>query len=226
MKTIALVPAAGLGKRLGLKTKKPFIPLGGRPLVTYAIKALEDSTTIDGIIVAVERSCITRFKKIAKRYGFKKILKVVPGGKTRFESVKSCLKFIESAFDIVLIHDGARPFLKKDMISDCVAVAARYGGCIKAVPENDTLKLAEGKGLKIRRTLSRRCVWRAQTPQAFKAKIIKRAYGLGAAASATDDASLVEKSGVKVRISPGSYGNIKITTRDDLYLAEALLRKG
>jgi 2-C-methyl-D-erythritol 4-phosphate cytidylyltransferase len=225
MKTIAIVPAAGSGRRLGLKTKKPFVLLGGKPLVTYALKTLDSCKDIDGIIVAAERSCVGRFKRLVKKIGFKKIVAVVPGGATRSRSVKRCLDRIPPSYDTVLIHDGARPFVDDKIVRGSIGLARRYGACVVAVPENDTVKFSDGRGLLVSKTLERRRVFRAQTPQVFRRWIIEKAYASGALSAATDDASLAEEIGAKVRILCGSNRNIKVTTKEDLKFAGLLIKK-
>lgn len=222
LRTVAIVPAAGPGRRLGLKVKKPFVLLRGRPLVTYALSALESSPSIDAIIVAVNGPSLKRFRHLIKKYRFAKIIDVVAGGKTRFESVRNCLRMVDPSFDIVLIHDGARPFLDEALIKGSIRLAAKFGGCVAAVPENDTVKLA-GEGLFIKKTLDRNKLFRAQTPQTFRYDLIKKAYALKGAAAVTDDASLAERLGERIKILEGSYKNIKITTHVDLKIAEVLL---
>lgn len=222
MKTIAIVPAAGSGRRLGSRTKKPFVLLAGKPLVTYAIRALESSEEIDGIVIAAERSCLGRFKALVRRYDFKKIVDIVAGGRTRFGSVKNCLERIGPSFGIVLIHDGARPLVDRNIIRSSIMLAKKFGACVTAVPESDTVKMVD-EGLFIKGTLDRRRIYRAQTPQAFRYELIKKAYSMPFPGEATDDASLVERMGAKVKILEGSYRNIKVTTKEDLKLAEVLL---
>lgn len=222
VRTVAIVPAAGSGKRLGLKTKKPFLLLGGKPLIFYALSALESSRLIDGIIVAVEKSSPERFKNLIRRYGFKKIIDVVIGGRTRHESVRNCLEKIGHSFDIVLIHDGARPFIDKGLIEGSINLARIFGGCIAAVPESDTVKRVD-KNLFVKKTLDRFQLWRAQTPQAFRYHLIKRAYTAKGKDTVTDDAALVENLGKRIKILKGSYRNIKVTTKVDLKFAEVLL---
>jgi 2-C-methyl-D-erythritol 4-phosphate cytidylyltransferase len=224
MRTVAIVPAAGAGRRLGLKTKKPFVLLNGKPLVAHAIAALESSGLIDGIVVAVERAKIGRFRRLAVKYGFRKITGIVAGGRTRTESVRNCLKQIGGSFDMVLIHDGARPFPGKRLIERSIRAAAKFGGCVVAIPESDTVKLADDRMFS-RATLDRSRLWRAQTPQAFRRSLIETAYKKAPAGAATDDAALVERLKYnKVRIIEGSHRNIKITTREDLELAAAIAR--
>jgi len=221
-RVVAIVPAAGYGKRLGLKAKKPFVNLGGRPLIMYSLKKLDASPAVKGIIVAVERRKIKALSSLAARFGIKKLIAVIAGGKTRAESVRNCIRKVDDSFDIVLIHDAARPFVDAKTIECSVKAADKYGGCIVAVRQNDTVKLADGNGF-IKRTLDRDRIFRAQTPQVFRRRIIKAAYARFRR-GATDDARLVEASGsARIKILEGPARNIKITTIEDLKLAEVLL---
>jgi 2-C-methyl-D-erythritol 4-phosphate cytidylyltransferase len=162
-------------------------------------------------------------KNIIKRYRIDKVSSVVAGGKTRAGSVKNCFKAIKMPCDIVLIHDGARPFLSERLIRSSIISASRYGACITAVPQTDTVKLA-GKDLFVKRTLDRSGLWRAQTPQAFKYGILRKAVlASDRSGSITDDASMVERAGKKARIIEGDARNIKVTTKEDLKMAEVLL---
>jgi len=224
VKTAAIVPSAGYGKRLGLKVKKPFALLGGRPLVSHALAALDESKAIDAIIIAAEKSCVDKFRRLIKRFGFKKIIGIVIGGRTRFESVRNCLAKVGASYDIVLVHDGARPFVEKDMIEDSIRLAEKFGACVVGVPESDTVKVV-GRGLFIKKTLDRDALFRAATPQAFRRGLLIRAYAAKKPKCATDDAMLVEQMGERVKMLKCSYRNIKITTREDLKMAEALLRE-
>ena len=223
MKVTAIIPAGGSGSRLGLKTKKPFVMLSGKPILYYAIRAIEATDAVNEIIVAAEKSQMSRVKALIKRFGFHKVKKVVAGGSTRTASVKNCLDAIIGKPDIVLIHDAARPLVSVDMIAKAIKFALKYGACVAAVPESDTVKLAGQDGF-VEKTIDRRNVFRAQTPQAFKTALIIGAYrSLGVERGATDDSSILEDLGVRVKILSGSYRNIKITTREDLKIAEALL---
>jgi len=219
---VAIVAAAGSGQRLGLKVRKPFVKLAGIPLIVHTLKALSGSRVIDAIIVAAQPGLIGRFEALVKKYRLTKVAAVVAGGATRAESVRNCLAHVDGSFDIVLIHDGGRPFIDAGTIERSVAMARKYGGAIVAVPENDTVKLA-GDELFVKKTLDRSRIFRAQTPQAFKRELIKKAYAAGITAGVTDDAGLVERVGGKVKIVTGSYRNIKITTKEDLKLAEVLI---
>lgn len=223
MKASAIVPAGGSGSRLGLKTKKPFVALGGKPILYYAIRALEREGSIDEIIVAAEKSQVGRAKNLVRRFGFRKVKSVVAGGSTRTASVKNCLDAVTGDPDVIVIHDAARPLVSGRMIRESIRLASKYGACVAAVPESDTVKLGDPAGF-IRKTVDRRNLFRAQTPQAFRTSLLRRAYkSYGAGRKVTDDASLLEGAGVRVRILPGSYRNVKITTKEDLKMAEALL---
>jgi len=222
-KVAAIVPAAGSGRRLGAPDKKPFVLLAGKPLITYALKALDSSEYIDEIYVAADPDSVGRLKSVIDKYGIRKVLKVVAGGKTRAGSVKNCFDLVDPTCDVVLIHDGARPFPGECDIINSVLLAVKFGGCITAIPMTDTVKLA-GKGLFVKRTIDRSSLWRAQTPQAFRYDVLKKALGASEDISrVTDDASILERLGKKVKILRGSPGNIKVTTREDLKMAEALL---
>jgi len=224
LKVVAIVPAAGSGRRLRMREKKPFVRLGGKPLISYALRSLNSSGYIDEIIIATDASSIERLKAIVKRYRISKAVTVTAGGSTRSESVRNCFKLIKEPCDIVLIHDGARPFVSKELIKNSVSSAKKYGACIAAIRQSDTVKLAGGD-MFIKKTLDRSGLWRAQTPQAFRYNVLKKALSRRARFEVdTDDASIVERAGRKVKLIEGSARNIKITTVEDLKLAEVLSR--
>ncbi|MCX5666600.1 MAG: 2-C-methyl-D-erythritol 4-phosphate cytidylyltransferase [Candidatus Omnitrophica bacterium] len=222
-KVAAIVPAAGSGHRLGAKEKKPFVLLAGKPLITYALLALDSSKYIDRIYVAADPDSIRRLEGIIVKYGIRKVVKVVAGGRTRAASVKNCFDLVDPLCDIVLIHDGARPFPGDSDIMNSVLLAGKFGGCVTAIPMTDTVKLS-GKGLFVKKTIDRSSLWRAQTPQAFRYGILKKALNvIDDIASITDDASVLERLGKKVKILKGSPRNIKVTTKEDLKIAEVLI---
>ena len=221
-RVVSIVAAAGSGKRLGSSVKKPFVLLGGRPLVIYALKVLNDSPAIDAILIASDKRCVERFRRLVKKFKLNKVIDIVVGGDTRLESVKNCLARVDESFDIVLVHDSARPFVEKSIIERAIKLAQKFGACVVAVPENDTVKVVDS-GLFIDKTLDRDRIYRAATPQAFRRELIKKAYELKDRFKITDDSGLAERLGAKVKILEGSYRNIKITTKVDLKIAEALL---
>jgi 2-C-methyl-D-erythritol 4-phosphate cytidylyltransferase len=222
-KVVAIVPAAGLGLRFGPRSRKTVATLAGKPLVAHALSVLDSSGYIDAIIVAAHKDIERRVKLIVEKYRIGKVERVVRGGATRSASVRNCFNAIAGGCDIVLVHDAARPFLTRELIASAVKGAARYGACIAALPVTDTVKRASKSGF-IRDTLPRRGLWRAQTPQAFSYKLLKKAFARTRSFdSVTDEAFVVERLGRPVKLIEGSARNMKITTREDLKLAEALL---
>jgi 2-C-methyl-D-erythritol 4-phosphate cytidylyltransferase len=229
MRVTCIVAAAGKGKRLDPKTPKLFMPLGGKPVLARTLQALEGCRSIDRVVAVVPPDRVGAVRRLGKKYSFKKISDVVPGGRRRFDSVKKGLAKAKDA-DIILVHDGARPFIEGNFVRKVLLAASKYGAAVLATPLKQTLKLA-GEGLFVAGTPARRFLWEAQTPQAFKRGVIERAYGLAesgerrAYGDVTDDSMLVERLGHKVKIVRGSDRNIKITTREDLALARILVKR-
>lgn len=226
-KSVALIPAAGMGKRMGASVNKQYLQLGGLPIVARTISVFEQSPLIDAIylVIPVEEIPYCR-KHVVEACGFRKIAAIVPGGKERQNSVMNGLKAMReyvSDDDIVLIHDGVRPLITEDMLQKSLSTARLHDGALVAVPVKDTIKtVLEGV---VTGTPSRESLWQAQTPQSFRFGKIFSAH-LAAESdgfSGTDDASLIERTGGEVHIIRGDYRNIKITTPEDLVLAEAFL---
>ncbi len=223
MKVVCVVPSAGRGKRLGSNQHKPFVKLGKKPILAHTLKVLNDSRYIDTVIVAVSRGRLKACGRLIRKYGFKKVRAVIAGGKSRFDSVRNGIREAPEA-DFILIHDGARPLVNGDLVRRVLLAAKKSGAAISATPLKQTLKRA-GKNLFVSKTPERKLLWEAQTPQVFEKKMITDAYRVPASRGATDDASLVEKLGHKVKIVKGSSRNIKITTPEDLALAEILMKR-
>jgi len=223
MRVVCIVAAGGSGRRLKAKQAKPFVMLGGKPLLSHTLKALEACAFIDEIVVVVSPDKLKACRALVKKYRFKKIHAIRPGGRRRFDSVKSGLRGARAA-DFILIHDGARPFADRDLIKRVFLAAKKNGASISATAVKQTLKRV-GKSFFVSGTPERKLLWEAQTPQAFKKELIIRAYRKAGRRGATDDAALVEKLGHKVKIVKGSSRNIKITTPEDLALAELLLKR-
>ncbi len=226
-KVTALIPAAGMGKRMGKAVAKQFMPLGEMPMLAHTLLMFQRASEIDEIIPILSKEdmeiCL---KEIIERYHVTKVKTLVVGGKERQDSVQNGLQKLEKDASIVLIHDGVRPFVTNEMIKEIVDYA-RKGECVTAgVPLKDTVKEVNEKGLVVR-TLERSRLWAIQTPQAFPVKILRRAYKDSYKRNiyGTDDATLVERAGGKVRVIMGSYDNIKITTPEDLLLAEEILKR-
>ena len=224
MKVVAVVAAAGKGKRMGL-VDKPFLLLEKRPLLTYALLTLENSSFVGEVVLVVEKNKISRAKELIKKYHISKVKEIVAGGKTRQDSIVLGLRKINSFSDFVLIHDGARPFLTGELIKRVILGAKRYKAVVPGLPLFDTIKKVE-KFSFITSTIDRKSLWAVQTPQVFKAEIIQKAYFQAEKNHfwGTDSASLVEKIGIPVKIIKGDLYNIKITTQDDFLLAEAILK--
>ena len=226
-KCIALIPAAGLGKRMGASINKQYLQLNDMPIVARTIAVFEQSPLIDEIYLVIPAEEIPYCRKnVIEAYGFRKITAIVPGGKERQNSVMNGLNAMRenvSDEDIVLIHDGVRPLVTEHVLRESIKTARLHDGAVVAVPVKDTIKTVHG-GI-VSDTPPRESLWQAQTPQSFRFGTILHA-SLSAEANgftATDDASLVERTGGKVHVIEGDYRNIKITTPEDLLLAEAFL---
>jgi 2-C-methyl-D-erythritol 4-phosphate cytidylyltransferase len=230
MRVTAIVPAAGQGIRMSGRTKeglrKPFFVVMDRPILVHTLSALSASSRIDDIIIVVHKDDVDKCKRLVKKYGLKKVVKVVPGGNTRFESVKNGLSHLPKGTEVVVIHDGVRPFVDDKMISDSIDACARFGAAVCGVPVVSTIKSVAGD-LTVMSTPDRSKLFLVQTPQVFLRETIEKAYELPLKdmACITDDSMLVERMGHKVKVVDGSYRNIKVTTPEDIILAKALLRE-
>jgi len=230
MRVTAIVPAAGAGSRIAEKKgiRKPFLILNSKPILIHTLVALERSSAIDDIIAAVHKDDVARCESALRRYGLKKIVRVIAGGKTRFESVRNALFSVESDSGIIIVHDGVRPIIDRAIITRCVKACGRFGAAVCGVPAKSTHKIV-WSNLTVAATLDRRRLYDIQTPQVFKRDIILKAYkryaGRKRSDGITDDSMLVERLGYKVKVVPGSYENIKITTPQDLILTKILLKE-
>jgi 2-C-methyl-D-erythritol 4-phosphate cytidylyltransferase len=223
-----LVPAAGIGSRVGGDTKKQYLELGGLPVLVQTLLRLADHPQITAIHLIVPAADIAFCRtELIEHYRLEKIGCVIAGGAERQDSVRNGLESCGAASqDIILIHDGVRPFFPKDQVGPLVQLAVVDGAAVLAVPAQDTIKeVFDGR---VRSTLDRRLLWQVQTPQAFRCERIReahrRAYASGYAG--TDDASLIEWCGWPVAVLVGHPHNLKITTPADLALARALLATG
>lgn len=223
-KVAAIVVAAGKSERLKTKVRKPFVVLEKEPILAWTLRNIESSDIVDQVILVVHPEDIVRASALIKKAGLKKVNNMVPGGARRIDSVRSGLAGLSGDIDYVIVHDGCRPFVDKKMISSVLEAAYVFGAAIAAVPVKPTIKEVE-KGDFVTATLSRELLIEVQTPQAFKRDILIRAYekAFAEGVDATDDSALVEALGVRVKVVKGSYGNIKITTPEDLKYAKALI---
>ena len=221
----AIIVAAGQGVRMGNSIPKQYLPLGGHPILAYSLMAFSVCSSVDKLYLIIPESDIDYCRhKIVQPLKLSMDIQLVPGGPQRQLSVYNGLREIEDRQGIVVIHDGARPFVKTDHIEMCIQGARETGACIIAVPVADTLKKVNRSGL-IANTIERNGVWQAQTPQAFEYDLITRAHEKARDEGfiASDDALLVERLGNKVKIVKGDRNNLKITTPEDLQTAQAML---
>ncbi|CAH0347487.1 2-C-methyl-D-erythritol 4-phosphate cytidylyltransferase [Bacillus sp. CECT 9360] len=219
-----IIPAAGQGKRMNAGKNKLFVELAGKPIIIYTLQVFESDPACNGIILSINPDEEELFQSIITQYGLKKIKKLVPGGNERQQSVYNGIKYADE-HSIVLVHDGARPFIGHALIMELATAASKYGGAIVAVPVKDTIKKAKDKA--VVETVERSSLWAVQTPQAFRVPKLIKAHEMAEKERflGTDDAILLERMGESVIIIEGNYDNIKITTPEDLYFAEAILQK-
>lgn len=221
----AVIAASGIGKRMNSKISKQFLCLKEKPILAYTIEKFDNNEYIDEIIiVAREEEKEYCFKEVVGKYGFKKVINIVAGGAERQDSVYNGLLAVNSLCQIVIIHDGVRPFVTDEDIIKSIEGAIKYSACVIGIPVKDTIKIVN-REKDIIDTPDRSKLWAVQTPQTFLYELILKAYkkALEDNITATDDSMLVERLGYKVKIIEGSYSNIKITTPEDLKLAQILL---
>lgn len=233
----AIVLAAGSGRRMKSDVAKQYLPLGGRPLIWYALHAIEESSVIDDcILVACQEDILNGYvrEEIVERFGFHKVTSIVPGGAERYDSVYNALQAIKETgtAGYVFIHDGARPFLTEEILERCLAEVEKTGACVAGMPVKDTIKIADADCY-ARQTPDRNTLWQIQTPQVFERVLITKAYEklmqekehlAAAGVKITDDAGVVELLMDRpVKLVEGSYRNIKVTTPEDIAVAEAFL---
>jgi len=226
MSVFVLIPAAGSGRRFGSATKKQYLELHGQPILAHTIRLFNRSPLVDAIfLIAPPGELEFCRSELIERYGFEKVMDLVCGGEERQISVYNGLMACGAGpDDIILIHDGVRPFFPAPLIEKVIRRTEEEGACLVAVPARDTLKEVEDG--RVVGTPDRKRFWQAQTPQAFRFEIILKAHQKAREEDfcGTDDASLVERLGIPVTILEGSFFNSKITTPEDLKIAEALGR--
>lgn len=234
----AIVLAAGSGKRMNSAIAKQYLMLKEKPVIWYALQAFEQSDVIDQVILVVGNDEIEYCRKhIVEEYGFGKVSAVIEGGAERYLSVWEALKWLQekqvfAEEEYIFIHDGARPFVNETIITDTYEAAKSYGACVAGMPVKDTIKIADEDGFAAE-TPNRKMVWAVQTPQVFERKLITTAYEelerrldelKAQGVEITDDAMVVETlTGKKVKLVKASYENMKITTPEDMKIAESFL---
>ncbi|MBU4259896.1 MAG: 2-C-methyl-D-erythritol 4-phosphate cytidylyltransferase [Proteobacteria bacterium] len=229
MMVSAIIVAAGKSIRMDDRDRKQYLLLDDRPVISHTIAVFDECNTIDEIFLVVpEEDFVFCNDNILNRQNFQKKVSLVPGGAKRQDSVYNGLLAIDDMDNsIVVIHDGVRPFIRSEHLTECITCANDYDACIFGIPAYDTLKRINGSGF-IENTIERNTIWLAQTPQAFKYNLIRRAHenAIRTGIKGTDDAMLVEQLGIKIKVIRGSRCNVKITTKEDLLLARAMVKSG
>lgn len=221
-----VIVAAGSGSRMKRDINKQFIKLDGKEIIAYTIEKFYKSEDIDDIVIVIKENEEKYFiENIINKYGFDNI-KLAYGGKERQDSVYNGIKKLNRNCEIVLIHDGARPFVNEDIIKNSIKETKENNAVVVGVPVKDTIKIVNSDG-NIVDTPNRSLLWSVQTPQSFKYEIITKAYEYAYSNDyyGTDDAMLVEHIGYNVKMIEGSYDNIKITTEEDLHFGIQILNK-
>lgn len=221
-----LIPAAGMGRRMGSDRNKLLLTLMGEPLIVWTLQAAEASQHIDWIGIMSQPADQADLKAIIAALSLSKPVQLIAGGATRQESVYNGLQALPATAERVLIHDGARCLATPDLLDRCALALLNCSGLIAAVPVKDTIKVVDETGL-IQSTPDRRQLWAAQTPQGFQVKLLKQCHDEGRRLGweVTDDAALFEKCGLPVQIVEGEETNLKVTTPVDLTIAEFILRQ-
>jgi len=229
MQVNALIVAAGEGKRIGSAVPKPFLPIGDRPMILHTLRRFEESRTVRKVVLLTSKKEISRCQELVRSDSQLRGLECIirPGGLRRQDSVSQGLTQLDADCEVVIIHDGVRPFVSSRLIDRCVEVAFKEGAVIVGVPVRDTIKVIS-TGRLVRETPPRDSLWEIQTPQVFRTEIIREAYRQAVleGTEATDDAMLVERLGKNVTLLEGQTTNIKITVPEDFLFAETLLREG
>lgn len=225
IKAVAIVPAAGIGRRFDGTVRKTFVSINGIPLLIHTLRRLQDNAAITEIIPVLKEEDIEKWSEIIDSHGLSKVKKIVPGGRERQDSVYNALKILKDE-SLILIHDGVRPLFSSRLVERLVNEINGFDGIVPALPVKDTVKVIDTEGVVIS-TEDRGRLQAVQTPQAFPLRVIKEAYKRAYADGfhATDDAALVERIGGRVKVIEGSPFNIKVTTQEDLEMVQYLIKE-
>lgn len=219
MKLFALIVAGGSGKRMGAELPKQYLEIAGRPVLMHTIERFRSFSDTIEIIAVLPENQLRFWSDLQKKYSFNIPHTVVKGGRARFFSVRNGLKFVDDP-GLVAIHDGVRPFVSIDTIRKCFETADKLGNAIPVIPPADTLRMITDQGST---PVNRLLIRQVQTPQVFHSTLIKKAYEQDYLPEFTDDATVLEKTGIKINLVDGNRENIKITTPEDLKISKALL---
>lgn len=223
---VAVIPAAGLGTRMGSARSKQFMDLCGKPMLAVTLEQFQRCGLVDGIVVVVsEQSVAFCSRQIVERFELTKVVKVVAGGQRRQDSVRNGIEAVSNPNERILVHDGARPLVTPELIERVIRAGARHRAVVPGIPLKDTLKQIDSRG-RVVKTVDSGALWAIQTPQVFQGEDIREAHRKSVEEDwqgITDDAFLVEKIGIPVELIQGEETNIKVTTIKDLELARLLL---
>jgi len=223
MKTQVILAAGGQGSRLNASIPKSLVLLKGKPLLVFSLEVFELCPLIDSVIIVAPEQKLSDVERAVGDFSYTKVNRVVPGGMRRRDSVANGLKALNRETEIVLIHDAARPLISLKLLEQSIIACQKESAVITAVPIKSTIKRVNSENLFVESTLDRRLLWEVQTPQVFQKHLIVNAHREYPDMDVTDDAYLVEMTGQPVRVIPGSYRNIKITTPEDLVVAASLM---
>lgn len=226
MFTSVIIPAAGSGERMGAGIQKQFLSLHGKPILIHTLERFQACSAVNEIVLAVQPSGLQQVEFLIAEFHITKVTKIVEGGRRRQDSVSNALAYVNPEAEIIIVHDAVRPFIGQKLILESIEKAQKYSAAVVAVRVKDTIKVGNEEGL-IERTFDRSVLWSAQTPQTFKRHVLLDAYAKANRDNidSTDDASLVELLNIHPAIVVGSFDNIKITTPDDLDVANLLARR-
>ncbi len=226
-KVYAVIPSAGAGTRMAAGIRKQFLEIAGKPMLVHTLLRFERTPDVDECVLVVPEDSVADSELLVTKHRLHKVSKVIVGGVRRQDSVLNALRLLKpSPADIVVVHDGVRPFVEPRIISSVIQSCREHGAAVLAVQPKDTVRRSAGGGF-FDQTLDRKALWLVQTPQAFRARDLVKAHEEALADSfySTDDAALVERIGIRAKIVAGSYDNIKITTVEDLELASLILQR-
>ena len=226
-KIAAIIPASGVGVRMGQKTAKPYLLLDSMPILVHTLRIFEESPLIDAILLVVQNNDRAYvLNDIILPFGFTKVTDIISGGEMRQDSIRNALPSLANNHCLVVVHDGVRPLMEHHILEQVIEAAQHTGAAVVGVPVKDTCKTIDTSFF-VQQTINRHGLYQIQTPQVFKKEILLTAYqeAYQNGFYGTDDASLVERMGLPVKVIAGSYENIKITTPDDLFQAESIVRR-
>jgi 2-C-methyl-D-erythritol 4-phosphate cytidylyltransferase len=224
IKVAAIITAAGEGRRMGREIPKQFLEIQGKPVFLYSLEKFDRCLYVDEIILVINENFMNKVKEDLTKWPLNKPVNIVAGGEKRQDSVANGLDLVSNDVDIVLIHDGVRPFISIEKIQDIIEAVCDYDAALLAVPEKCTLKKVKDGW--VEDTIDRKRIWKAQTPQGFRLELLRRAFKKAEEEGyySTDESSLIERLGCRIRIVQGEDFNFKITSPEDLTMANALIR--